>query len=96
MRPSLLPVRQRRLLWLFAAPKALAGAALQRLRRWTSLAITCHSPTRCCTQVNAVEDVVDELDDFISNSCGKFASWRGMDGEQELEWTTLHQASAYS
>ena len=71
--------------------------------------------------VNAVEDVVDELDDFISGtddidvlilgrqtlpgtslpvfisgSCGKFASWRGMDGEQELEWTTLHQASAYS
>ena len=41
--------------------------------------------------VNAVEDVVDELDDFISGSCGKFASWRGMDGEQELEWTTLHQ-----
>lgn len=41
--------------------------------------------------VNAVEDVVDELDDFISGSCGKFASWRGMDGEQELEWTSLHQ-----
>lgn len=42
--------------------------------------------------VNAVEDAVDDLDAFVSGHCAKFVSWRGMGGEQELEWTTLHQA----
>ena len=41
--------------------------------------------------VNAVEDAVLDLDAFIGAHCGKFASWRGIDGEQELEWTTLHK-----
>ena len=41
--------------------------------------------------VNAVEDAVDDLDAFIDAHCGKFASWSGTGGEQQLEWTTLHQ-----
>ena len=36
------------------------------------------------------EDAVDDLDAFIDAHCGKFASWSGTDGEQQLEWTTLH------
>lgn len=40
--------------------------------------------------VNAVEDAVDDLDAFIDAHSIKFASWSGTDGEQQLEWTTLH------
>lgn len=40
--------------------------------------------------VNAVEDAVEDLDAFVYQHCGRFASWSGTDGEQELAWTTLH------